>query len=162
MQEENPSHLKLDIFGYVDRFSWWMGFCVTRRVGSLFWVCNRAHFAFVTLNIAVENIQHASWVLISEQEETKFSPKTLQKRKGVGTIPNLDLERNTTGHLYHLGLEGNTMSHLYRLNKNTRPHPYHLDRRNTMSHPYRLNKNTRPHPHHLVNIANLIPFHWTR
>ena len=33
---------------------------------SLHWVYNRTHFAFLTLNIVVNNVQHATHCLVSE------------------------------------------------------------------------------------------------
>ena len=45
-----------------------------RAVTQTMWVWYRGGFAFVSFNIAVENIQYMTWVLVSEQEETKNIP----------------------------------------------------------------------------------------
>ena len=46
------------------------------------WVWYRGGFAFVTLNIAVENIRHPS---VSEQKKTKQDPSSVTKNKGSVT-----------------------------------------------------------------------------
>ena len=60
-----------------------------RKVPCASWVCNRGGFAFVTLNIAVENIQHATHhPSVSEHDDPKNDPSSVTKAKGSVTYPN--------------------------------------------------------------------------